>query len=84
MFLKESTNLIDIKPIKFKDDALATFKKLKVLQTNRGRKFRGKFDDYFQENGISHEVTAPYSPEQNGKADRVNTIIRLVGAILAQ
>ncbi len=84
MFLKESTNLIDINPIKFKDDTLTTFKKLKVLQTNKGRKFRGKFDDHFQENGISHEVTIPYSPEQNGKAERVNTIIRLVGAILAQ
>ncbi len=44
-----------------------------------------KFDDCLKENGISHEVTASFSPEQNGKAERVNhTIVAPVRAILAQ
>ncbi len=44
----------------------------------------GEFDDCLKENGISHEATAPYSLEQNGKAERVNrTIIGPVWAILA-
>ncbi len=45
----------------------------------------GEFDDFLKENGISHEVAASYSPEQNGKAKRVNRIIMgPVRAILAQ
>ncbi len=44
----------------------------------------GEFDDCLKENGISHEVTAPYSPEQNGKTERVHcTIMGFVQAILA-
>ena len=35
----------------------------------------GEFNDYFKENGISHEITVPYSPEQNGKAETVNRTI---------
>lgn len=45
----------------------------------------GEFNDYFKENNISHEITAPYSPGQNEKAKRINrTIMSLVWAILAQ
>ena len=35
----------------------------------------GEFDDYFKENSITHEVTAPYLPEQNGKVKKANQII---------
>lgn len=35
----------------------------------------GEFDDYFQEEGVSYEVTALYSSEQNEKRKRVNHII---------
>lgn len=90
-FLEESTGLINIKALKFKDDILATFKNYKVLREKQlsyqlkvfhsygGREYIKKFDDYLKENGITHKVTAPYSPEQNGKAERVNrTIIGLV------
>ena len=96
-FLKESTGLIDIEALKIKDDVLAAFKnyrtlrekqsgcQLKVLHTGRGGEYIGEFDDYFKKNGITHKVIAPYSPEQNEKAERVNhTIIRPVWAILAQ
>ena len=45
----------------------------------------GEFDDYLKENGVSYEITAPYSSEQNGKAKRVNcTIMGPIRAILAQ
>ncbi len=96
-FLEESKVLIDIKPLKFKDDALAAFKnykalrknqsgcQLKILYTDGGREYMGEFNDCLKENGISHEVTAPYSPKQNEKAEKVNrTIIGLDRAILAQ
>ena len=39
----------------------------------------GEFDDYLKENGISHEVTTRYSPEENRKTKRVNcTIMRSI------
>ncbi len=45
----------------------------------------GELDDCFKKNSISHEVTSPYSPEQNGKAERVNrTIMSPVRTIPAQ
>ncbi len=96
-FLEESKGLIDIEPLKFKDDALAAFQNykalrekksgylLKIFHTDGGGEYMREFDDCFKENGISHEVTAPYSPEQNGKAERVNrTIMGPVRAIFAQ
>ena len=73
-FLEESTDLIDIELLKYKDDILVTFKnyktlrekqssyQLKVFHTNGGREYMGKFDDYLKEYSISHEVIAPYSP----------------------
>ena len=96
-FLKESTRLINIEPLKYKDDALAAFKdykalcerqsccQLKVLYTDGGGEYMKKFDDYLKENSITYKVTIPYSPEQNGKAKRVNrTIMGPTRAILAQ
>ena len=96
-FLDESTGLIDIEFLKFKDDALKAFKdyktlrekqsgcQLKILHTDGGGEYKGDFETYLIENGIHHEITAPYSPEQNGKAERLNrTIMRLVQALLIQ
>ncbi len=90
-FLEECTSLVDIEPPKFKDNTLAAFKnykalrekqsgcQLKVLYIDGGREYMGVFGDYLQENGISHEVTTPYSHEQNRKAEKVNrTIMRPV------
>ena len=86
-FLGKSTDLVDIQPLKFKDDALADFKnhkallekqsdcQFKVLYSDGGGKYMGVFGDYLQENVISHEVTTPYSPGQNRKAERVKCTI---------
>lgn len=74
-FLEGNTGLIDVEPFKFKDDALPTFKnykalcekqsdcQLKVFHTDRGGEYMREFDDYLKENGITNEVTTPYSPE---------------------
>lgn len=34
-----------------------------------------EFDDYFKKNSISHKVTTPYLPKQNGIVKKVNYII---------
>ncbi|MCH80759.1 copia-type polyprotein, partial [Trifolium medium] len=33
------------------------------------------FESFYEENGIEHEVTAPYTPQHNGLAERRNIII---------
>ena len=96
-FLEESTGYIDIEAFKFKNDVFVTFKnykalcekqsgcQLKVLHTDGGGEYIGEFNDYVKENGIAYEVTTPYLPKQNGKAEKINrTIMGLVRAILAQ
>lgn len=38
-----------------------------------------EFDNYLKKTGIIHEITASYSPKQNGKAEKVNrTIMGLI------
>nr|GEX72122.1 zinc finger, CCHC-type [Tanacetum cinerariifolium] len=73
-----------------KDQAFDTFKKykktiekelrttLKMLRTDHGGEFTSnEFTQYCKENGITRQVTAPYSPQQNGVVERRNrTIIK--------
>lgn len=48
-------------------------KRLKVLRTDRGGEFVNKrMQSYFKDKGIIHQLTAPYTPEQNGVAERKN------------
>lgn len=47
--------------------------KLKTLRTDRGGEFiSNEFRNYCEKLGIKHEFTAPYSPQQNGIAERKN------------
>jgi transposase InsO family protein len=51
-------------------------KKLKVLRTDRGGEFLSKeFINFCENEGIHRELTTPYTPEQNGVAERkINTV----------
>lgn len=53
---------------------LQTCEKIKRLRTDMG----GEYYDptYFQSIGVIHELTAPYSPQQNGIAERKNRILK--------
>jgi transposase InsO family protein len=47
--------------------------KIKSLGSDNGGEFCNKtFDDFLAKNGIIHETTVPYSPQQNGVAERLN------------
>lgn len=51
-------------------------KAMKVLRSDNGKEFRNKLmDSYLESCGILRETTAPYTPEQNGKAERDNRTI---------
>nr|GEV28658.1 ribonuclease H-like domain, reverse transcriptase, RNA-dependent DNA polymerase [Tanacetum cinerariifolium] len=76
--------------LKSKDQAFDTFKEYKksienelrttlnMLRTDRGGEFTSNdFTQYCKENGIARQLTAPYSPQQNGVVERRNkTIIK--------
>ncbi|GJV82537.1 retrovirus-related pol polyprotein from transposon TNT 1-94 [Tanacetum coccineum] len=56
--------------------------RIKCLRTHRG----GEYYDptYFQSTGIVHQVTAPYTPQQNGIAERKNhTLMDMVNSMMA-
>jgi hypothetical protein len=47
--------------------------KVKEFRTDRGREFLNKeMAQFCSEEGIIHELTCPYTPEQNGVAERLN------------
>ncbi|UYV60728.1 hypothetical protein LAZ67_1002045 [Cordylochernes scorpioides] len=74
--------------IRHKSDVLEKFKefvkrvrtetgnKIKRFRTDNGTEFLNKnFSDYLKSLGIVHELTAPYTPEQNGISQRDNRTI---------
>ena len=58
--------------------------KLKIVRTDRGGEYLcGELKDYLVKKGVVHELTAPYTPEQNGAAERLNrTLEERVRAML--
>lgn len=49
---------------------------MKIIRSDNGREFcNRKMSDYLAVRGIKQETTAPYTPEQNGKAERDNRTI---------
>ncbi|KAK2353501.1 putative mitochondrial protein [Trifolium repens] len=87
-FVDEYSRMIWLYHIKAKSDAFEVFKKfktlvekqsdksLKVLRTDGGGEYTStEFENYCKEQGIIHEVTAPYTPQHNGLAERRNRSI---------
>ena len=62
---------------------LETGRKIKIIRTDGGGEYEKWVKSYLKDCGIKHEVTAHYSPEQNGVAERANrTILKWTKAIL--
>ncbi|XP_075494791.1 uncharacterized protein LOC142532361 [Primulina tabacum] len=58
-------------------------KKIKVLRSDRGGEYKSPFAKFCAQHGIKHERTAPYSPQQNGIAERKNrTLKEMMNALL--
>lgn len=82
--------------LKNKCDVLNRFKKynsmiknkfshsVHILHTDNGREYLSNdFKEYLDCEGISHELTAPYTPEQNGRAEReIRTIVEMARSML--
>ena len=63
-----------------------TGKVVKVLRTDRGGEFTSnEFHVFCDEHGINKQLTAPYTPEQNGVAERKNrTVVEMARSMLKQ
>jgi transposase InsO family protein len=97
-FTDDATRMVFMYPLTTKksSEVLARFKelrneferdgrKIKALRTDGGGEFEKEFEAYLKKDGIKHEITPPYTPEQNGVAERLNrTIVERVRTILAE
>lgn len=88
VFMDEFSRMSWVSVIKTKNEAFEVFKKfvanvekesgktLKVLQTDGGGEFTSHaFEEFCQEKGIAHEITAPYTPQHNTLVERKNRTI---------
>ncbi|KAM0792122.1 hypothetical protein ACM66B_004825 [Microbotryomycetes sp. NB124-2] len=75
-------------PIRFKSDAFSTFQHFQARVKNetghtivkfrtdhRGKFTSAAFEKYLLDNGIQHQFSTPYTPQQNGRAERLNETI---------
>ena len=65
---------------------LQTGRRLKKLRSDNGGEYVSHdFESYCTDHGIHHEHTIPYSPQQNGVAERKNrTILNAIRCMLIQ
>jgi len=84
--------------LKTKDQALECFKdfkasseietghKVKCVRSDNGKEYINKnFSTYLRTHGIRHQTTIPYTPEQNGVAERANrTIVEKARCLLGE
>ena len=60
--------------------------KIKCLRTDRGGEYiSNEFESFCRNNGILHQFTMPYTPQQNGVSERKNrTILNMVRCMLKE
>jgi hypothetical protein len=87
-FIDDYTRYTRVYFLKSEDEVLEKFKEfynftknvtgkgIKILRTDNGGEYCSKaFDTYLKERGITHQLTVPYNPAQNGVAERMNRTI---------
>src|SRR5579859_3429582 len=99
LFTDDFTRMTRIYPLKKKSSANVlekfkeykpevekqTVKLIKCLRTDGGREYEKWMGIHLKGSGIIHEMTAPYSPDQNSVTERANrTIMERVKAIIAE
>lgn len=95
-FVDDFSRKVFVYPLKSKGEVFCKFiefkqryenetgETIKILRSDNGTEYvNTNFDRFFVKHGIKHERSAPYSPQQNGLAERVNrTIIEKVRCML--
>src|SRR3954464_12252366 len=87
-FIDDSTKYCYVYLLKSKDDAIEKFalykievedqlnRKIKMLRSDRGGEGVAPFGEFCAQHGIVHQVTALYSPQSNGVAERKNRTLK--------
>ncbi|NHV87478.1 DDE-type integrase/transposase/recombinase [Escherichia coli] len=88
-FIDDFSRKVWAYPLRSKDQVLKVFqtlvtlvetqtgKKVKCLRSDNGGEYTSKaFQDFCDMKGIKREFTAPYNPQQNGVAERMNRTIQ--------
>ncbi|GKA90633.1 zinc finger, CCHC-type containing protein [Tanacetum coccineum] len=59
-------------------------KKIQILRSDRGGEyFSSEFSSYCESHGLIHQRTTPYTPQQNGVAERKNRVLQdMINAML--
>ncbi|MCO5587128.1 hypothetical protein L7F22_041075 [Adiantum nelumboides] len=84
-FIDDFSRFCWVYPLKAKSEVFAIFQhyvsmienetdcKVQTLRTDRGGEYMsGAFKDFLGKKGIKHQCTMPYTPQQNGVAERKN------------
>ncbi|MCO5609060.1 hypothetical protein L7F22_063281 [Adiantum nelumboides] len=84
-FIDDFSRFCSVYPLKAKSDVFAVFQhyvsmvenetgcKVQTLRTDRGGEYMsGAFKDFLGKKSIKHQCTMPYTPQQNGVAERKN------------
>ena len=70
-FLKQKSDTLEA-TLKFLADITRPFGKIKRMRSDNGTEFKSnQFESLLRKNLIKHETSAPYSPHQNGTAERM-------------
>ena len=87
-FVDDSTRYCYVYLLKSKDEAIEKFElyknevetqlkgKIKSIRSDRGGEYVSPFREFCAKHGIIHQVTAPYSPQSNGIAERKNRTLK--------
>ena len=95
-FIDDFSRKIWVYVLKRKSDVFEMFKtwkalvenesghKVKVLRSDNGGEYMSKaFEAFMSAHGIQHQTSAPYTPQQNGVAERANrTLVEMARAML--
>ncbi|GKA96465.1 pol polyprotein [Tanacetum coccineum] len=87
-FIDDCTKYCYVYLLKSKDEAIDKYvlyknevenqlgKKIKVVRSDKGGEYVSPFAEICAQHGIRHEFTTPYSPQQNGIAERKNRTLK--------
>ena len=95
-FIEDYSRYTTVYMIKNKNEVLSKFKELvslvenltehcvKILRSDNGGEYKSReFSEYCKSRGIKRETTIPYTPKQNGVAERLNrTLMEAVRSML--
>ena len=97
-FLDDCSGLSIVRPVRTKGDVVPLVrdvlqlfetqsgKSVRAVRTDRGSEyFSGTVQNFLASKGILHQASARYTPEQNGRAERLNrTLLERVRAMLSK